>query len=664
MFQRLKKKLPASWQQSRIWEKPNKEAQQRLAFDQELLLSQSKRKRIPSLGQLKYISSFFSARERFVVVLSAFALVASAATAGFFFYLQYVQPVPAVGGTYREGVVGAPLYVNPALASTNDVDLDLTRLMFAGLLRYDDQLQLQPDMAESWIVSEDQKTYTFTMRPGIFWHDGQPVTPEDVAFTIRTIQDPALNSPLLLSFQGVAVTVIDERTVQLQLQEPFAPFASVLTTGLLPSHAWAGIPANTMRLAELNVKPVGNGSWKFDKLEKDKQGNLYSYTLVPATTWYGKRPYVEALSFRFFPDFTLAVDALNAKKIDGLSFVPRQLVSAITNAQNYKTYHLQLPQYTAMFFNTSQNPVLKERTVRQAIAYSVDRNRLIQEALDGLGSVVTGPLLSGMVGFDEELEGYPYNPVEAQRLLEEAGWKAVSVEDYIQSEQDRLRAEAEAAVKAAAVEEGEETESVDNTDEISETVEPELPAIDTGNQAVFRKKDDKFLTLRLTTVDQPENRRAAELLKNSLQTIGFKVELEIVSVASLANSVLPQRQYEALMYGQILNGIPDLYPFWHSSQIEYPGLNLAGFADKEADKLLEQARQTASDEARADLYKQFSRILDKDTNTVFLYSPQYTYLLPAKMRGFALGRIGIPADRFIGSEDWYLKTEQEFRWPK
>lgn len=661
MFKRFRKKLPASWQQSRIWETPNKEAQQRLAFDQEFLLNQTKRKRIPSLGQFKYISSFFSARERLVVVLSAFSIVASAAVAGFFFYLQYVQPVPAVGGTYREGVVGTPLYVNPILASTNDVDLDLTRLTFAGLLRYDEHLQLQPDMAESWSVSEDQKTYTFTMRPGIFWHDGQPVTPDDVVFTVRTIQDPALNSPLMLSFQGVTPTVIDHRTVQLTLTEPFAPFASVLTTGLLPSHAWAGIPANTMRLAELNLKPIGNGPWKFEKLEKDKQGNLYSYTLVPATTWYAKRPYLESIAFRFFPDFMLAVEALNAKKIDGLSFVPRQLIASITNAQNYKTYHLQLPQYTAMFFNTAENLVLKERTVRQAIAYSVDRNRLIQAALDGLGSVVTGPLLSGMVGFDPELEGYPYNPVEAQRLLEEAGWKAVSVEEYVQAEQERLKKEAQAT--AAAIEETEEESEGTDESVQAEPVETPVPMIDTGNQAVFRKKGDEFLSLRLTTVDQPENKRAAELLKNSLQTIGFKVELEIVSVTALTNTVLPQRQYEALIYGQILNGIPDLYPFWHSSQIEYPGLNLANFADKEGDKLLDEARKTADDAQRADIYKQFSKILDKDTTTVFLYSPQYTYLLPAKMKGFALERIGIPADRFTGNNGWYLKTEQEFHWP-
>lgn len=653
MFQRLRKKLPASWQQSRIWETPNTDAQQRLAFDQQMLLDTTKRRRVPSFGQLKYVSSFFTARERFVVVLSALAIAMSLVCVALFVYWQFVQPVPAQGGTYREAVVGTPLYINPILASTNDVDLDLTRLMFAGLLRYDDQLQLQPDMAESWSISEDKKTYTFVLRTDVYWHDNQPVTADDVVFTVRSIQDPALNSPLQLSFQGVTVEALNEHTVRLALPEPFAPFASVLTTGILPAHIWSGIPTSTMRLAEANVKPIGNGPWKFEKLEKDKQGNLYSYTLIPSDAWYGNQPFVQSLSLRFFSDFNSAIDALNSKKVDGMSFVPRQLVSSITNTQNYKTFHLQLPQYTALFFNNKNNSALKDKTVRQAIAYSIDRQRLIQDALDGLGTIVNGPLLPGMGGY-EELEGYPFNPIEAQRLLETAGWKAVSVDDYIKAERERLKKEA--AATAAAIVEGETTESTETL------AVPEEPVIDTGNQAVFRQKDNAFLSLRLTTVDQPENKRAAELLMNALQTIGFKVELDIVSVTALTNTVLPERKYEALLYGQILNGTPDLYPFWHSSQIEYPGLNLANYADKDGDKLLTQARATTSDSERADLYKQFVKLLDKDTTSVFLYSPQYTYLLPAKMKGFDLERIGIPADRFIGNEAWYLKTQNEFRF--
>ncbi|MBI4122242.1 MAG: hypothetical protein HY461_02835 [Parcubacteria group bacterium] len=671
MLERLRKLLPKRWQHSRIWEEPSKKAQEQLAFDQQLVWQKSNVRRVPTLGQLKYVSSFFSARERVVVMLASLAIVVSGGLMGFFVYLHFVEPIPAPGGIYREGLVGTPLYINPILAATNDVDLDLTHLIFSGLLRYDTNLQLQPDLAASWTISEDQKTYTFILREDAFWHDGEPVKVDDVLFTIRSIQDPAVNSPLQLGFQNVTAKPLDEHTLQLQLKEPFAPFAAVLTTGILPAHIWSEVPTPTLRLAELNLKPIGSGPWKFDRLEKDKQGNLYSYTLVPfAATGSGRaQPYLESIMFRFFPDFTSAIESLNNKRIDGLSYVPNQLVEKINNAQGYKTYHLPLPQYTALFFNAQKNAVLKEKTVRQAIAYSIQRSRLVEEAFDGRADIVNSPLLAGMIGFDKDLEGYPYNPVEAQRLLEEAGWKAVSAEEYVNAERERLQKEKEAAAKAAAAQAAQTPATATPaapTPEPAPTDAPadaavEEPAIDTGNQAVFRKKGEQFLQLRLTAVNQPENVRAAELLKNALQTIGFKVSLDIVSVSTLTNTVLPERDYEALLYGQILNGVVDLYPFWHSSQIAHPGLNLAGLADKEADKLLTTARQTSNETVRAESYKNFQKILDKETTAVFLYSPKYTYLLPVRIQGFAIERIGIPSDRFNNISDWYMKTKKEFR---
>ena len=197
-----------------------------------------------------------------------------------------------------------------------------------------------------------------------------------------------------------------EQTIQLDLTEPFSPFASLLTTGMLPEHVWSEIPSGTVRLAELNLKPVGSGPWKFDRLEKDKMGSLYSYTIVPFALSTTKQPYLDSVVFRFFPDFDTAIEALNNKKIDGISYVPRQLIERVTNAQNVKTYHLQLPQYTSLFFNAKKNAALKDKTVRQAIAYSIERSRLVQVAFDGLADIVNGPLLPGMTGYDPELEGY------------------------------------------------------------------------------------------------------------------------------------------------------------------------------------------------------------------------------------------------------------------
>lgn len=636
MLDKLRKKLPRKMRHSKVWEKPNKQAQARLAFEQDLVWQQRKQKRIPTWRQFKYITSFFSARERFIVSLSFLAVLFGIGLAGFITYGLFVTAIPTQGGNYQEALVGYPLYINPVLANTNDVDLDLSSLIFSGLLRYDNQLQLQTDLAESWEKNEDGTIYTLTLKEGLTWHDGQELNMEDVLFTYRAIAEPAVNSPLQLSMQGVQITQTDERTIQFELDTPFAPFESILTTGLLPEHLWSNLPASNIRLAELNIKPIGAGPWKFKKLEKDKLGNIYSFTVEPNEDFYTQSGYINELTFRFYPDFGTAIEALNNNKVEGLSFLPRQLISTVTGAQSYATHHLQLPQYTAMFFNQDENSALSELTVRQALAYSIDRDRLIEDVLDGLAEQVDGPILPTMESFNPGFEGFPYNPVEAQRLLDEAGWESVTAQEYIDAETKRLQEESD----------GEVTEPI---------------TIDTGNQAVFQQKDGEFLSIRLTTVDQPENIRAAEIIRNAWQSIGCRVQLDILPVTIFTTDVLPSRDYEALLYGQILNVVPDLYTFWHSTQIESPGLNLAGFADADADELLETARSTTDPQERIDSYQAFQDIIGDELPAIFLYTPKYTYLIPKKIQGFDIKEISIPADRWNNIESWYIKTKNEWK---
>jgi peptide/nickel transport system substrate-binding protein len=635
MLDKLRKKLPRKMRHSKVWDKPNKESQARLAFEQELVWKQRKQKRIPSWRQFKYISSFFSARERFAVAVSIFGIIIAIFLGGYITYSLFVTAVPKQGGAYQEALVGFPLYLNPILASTNDVDLDLSSLLFSGLLQYDNNLELQTDLAESWEINEEGTLYTLTLKEGLTWHDGEELTIEDILFTYRAIAEPAINSPLQLSMQGIRVSQVDDRKVQFELDSAFHPFESLLTIGILPHHLWANLPASNIRLAELNIKPIGAGPWKFKKLEKDKLGNIYSFTVEPFNEYHGSKPYIQELTFRFYPDFGTAIEALNNNKVEGLSFLPRQLIDSVTSTQSYKTHHLQLPQYTALFLNQDNNPALQEKAVRQAIAYSLDRNRLIEDVIDGLGSKVDGPLLPGMDSFNKDFEGFPYNPVEAQRLLDEAGWTAISADEYIQKEKERLQEESE--------------------DEVAGDI-----VIDTGNQAVFREKDGDFLSIRLTTVDQSENIRAAELIRNAWQSIGFKVQLDIIPVSVVTADVLPSRDYEALLYGQILNVIPDLYTFWHSSQIEHPGLNLAGFADADADELLETARSTSNVEDETEAYRLFQDIIGEELPAIFLYTPKYTYITPDKLKGFDVSEISVPADRWNNIDQWYIKTKNKW----
>ncbi len=643
MLKKLRKKLPQKLKNSKVWEAPSSKAQQRLAFEQELVWQQKKHKRLPSWRQFKYISSFFSARERFFVLTSILSIVFAIFLGGYMTYLQFVTVVPAEGGSYSEALIGYPLYINPVLANTNDIDLDLTSLLFSGLLQYDQELQLESDLAESWEITDDGKIYTLTLRETLKWHDGEPLTIDDVIFTYKAIQEPAVNSPLVLALQDVNISKVDDRTIEFDLATPFKPFESILTIGIIPQHLWSNLPASNIRLAELNIKPIGSGPWKFSKLEKDKQGNIHSYTVIPFEEYHLKKPYIQTLTFKFYPDFGTAIEAVNSNKIEGMSFVPRQLISSLTNAQNNATHHLQLPQYTSIFFNEDNNADLKDKTIKEALAYSIDRDRLVNDVLDGLGKKVDGPLLPGLLGYDPDFEGYPYNPVEAQRLLDEEGWVEISAEEYVALKTESLT----------------EVDSDEDEQALQPPVDPVL--IETGKQAMFREKDGAFLEIKLTTVDQPENIRAAEIIQNAWQTIGFKVELDIVPVNLLTSDLLPSRDYEALLYGQILNVFPDLYTFWHSSQIEYPGLNLAGYADADADELLEKARESIDPIEQIESYQAFQQQLSEDLPALFLFSPQYTYLTPTKIKGITVSQITIPADRWKNINEWYIKTKREWK---
>lgn len=663
MLEKLRKKLPKKWQGSKFWERQSKTAQQKLAFDQQVVWQQTQKKKIPSLRQFKYISSFFSVKEQFAIIVSILAMFGAASLTVFFLYAQFVQPVPTTGGVYREALIGRPVYVNPILATTNDVDLDLAKLVYAGLMRFDQDLEAVPDLAESLEINEEQTLYTLTLKENITWHDGEPVTAQDVLFTYKSIQDPLVNSPLQLSMQNVQVSIIDDRTIQFSLDEAFTPFISLLTIGILPQHLWGNIPPGNVRLAENNIKPIGAGPWQFDRLEKDKQGNIRTYTLTPFENYHEKAPYLEQLTFKFYPnDLEGAIEALNTNKVDGISFVPRQSIDQINNAQTYQTFALELPQYTSLFFNEDKNEEIENLQVRQALAYAIDRDRLIAETLSGNGEKINGPLIPGADGYNPDFPGFPFNPIEAQALLEEAGWEPIDEATYIELETQRIIEEREDAA-AAAIEEAEaETEDEASTEEVDIPVDDSPIEINTNNQVLFRKNaDDEFLTIRLTTIDQPETRRAAELIRDAWTAIGVQVQLEFVSRGSLQDVILPAADYEVLLWGHILNVYPDYYTFWHSSQIEFPGLNFSQFADADADRLLEEVRQTIDPTKRAELHTLFQEIVDTQLPAIFLYTPRYTYILPQSIKGFEVERIAIPADRFNNVTEWYIKTKKQLK---
>ncbi len=584
-------------------------------LDKRLVFSLSD-KRLPNVKQLKHLGRYLSPREKSAMQILTALIAVALLAAGAKFYNDHVSFVPDYGGDYVEAVVGAPHLVNPILTASNDADLDLVSLVFSGLMKTDPKGALVPDLAETYEISPDGKTYTFHLRDGVQWQDGTDFSADDVVATMDYIKDPTWKSPHLAQFKNVTVEAPDDKTVKFTLSEPFAPFLSLLTIGILPEHLWTDIkPENAVR-AELNAKPIGTGPFKFKSLIKDKKGAIKSYTLARNEGYYLDRPYLASITFKYYPDYGSATDALLKKKVDGISFLPPEDRGAVDKLGSAKSYVLRLPQYTAVFFNVSKNAALKSKNVRQALALAVDKDKIMREAVPD-GAPVYGPMLPGFTDYvNSDVKQYNYDPTAAAALLDKDGWKLDENGARVQETTDKT------------------TKAVTKTP----------------------------LTLTLTTVDAKENMAVASMIKDEWGAIGVKTELEIEPASKIQSEKIRPRDYDALLYGEILGPDPDPYPFWHSSQDAAPGLNLAVYSNRRVDELLEKARVTNSDAERVADYKEFQSILAEEVPAIFLYSPTYTYVVSRKIKNLDTATIFSPSDRFVNVDKWYIDTRRAWHW--
>lgn len=573
-------------------------------FDKKLVYGLKEHK-WPTSQQLKYLPEVLTVTEKKVVKILIFVVIACILVGVSCFYFNNTEKVPKAGGEYTEALVGSPQYVNPVLAPINDTDMDISRLVFSGLMKYDENQELVSDLITNYGLTDDEETYTFYLRKDVKWHDGEDLTSDDILFTIAIIQDQDYKSPLYDSLRGVTAEKIDDHAFKLGLEEPFTPFLSSLTFGILPEHIWFDIPPANVSLAEYNLKPIGNGPYQFESLVKDKAGYIKTYNLVRNEDYYNNKPYIEKISFRFYPDIQSAVDATRNKNVEGVSFIPKDSKEDLEKNKDLAFYNLRLPQYTAVFFN-QKNKLLKEKEVREALTWSVDREKIVNEVLNSEGEIIHSPILEGYLGYNPEVFKYSYDMEKARKILDDAGWALLE----------------------------------------GETV---------------RKKDGAELAFAVTTVDLPEYLQTIEIIKSSWEELGVRVDVKNYSAEDIQQDIIKPRDYEALLFGVIVGNDPDPYPFWHSSQSKSPGLNLSGIYNKDADQLLEEARKTSDEEQRRMKYIHFQNILVEEAlPAIFLYNPLYTYVVSKKVKGIGSQYITVPSDRFIGVEEWYIKTDR--RW--
>ena len=555
---------------------------------------------------LDYISKF-SSTEKFIfgalVIASLVTVIGMLTNINEHFLIQ----IPANGGELREGMIGLPRTINPTIAIT-DTDKDISSLVYAGLLKYSDN-GLVPDLADSYTISTDGLTYDFKLKDDLRFQDDTPLTADDIAFTIQKVQDPNLKSPRRADWSQVSVKVISPTEIQFILKQPYSPFITNTTIGIIPKHIWGNVSNDQFIFSEFNIKPIGAGPYKVAGLEYDSGGIPTTYKLETWNDYYATKPYISNITFAFFNDEEKALTALDSGYIDSLASVSATPAArlATDSAQAYKIISTPLPRIFGIFLNQNHNSILADKIVRQALDMSVDRNALIKNVLSGYGEAIHSPLPSGLNPSATSTFNMNADIIGAQNLLEKNGWRK-------------------------------------------------------GSDGIYTKKISKTasttLAFELYTSDTPDLKQTVDLVQKNWSDLGIHVTVKIFEAGDLYQNVIRTRSYDALLFGEQIGKDRDLYAFWHSSQRNSPGLNVSMYTNSKADKLLETLRSSNDSTTRTSAFTQFDSIIQADIPAIFLYSPDFIYAVPKDLGNISLHSITVPADRFNSINNWYIRTEK------
>jgi peptide/nickel transport system substrate-binding protein len=510
--------------------------------------------------------------------------------------------VPASGGTMVEGVVGAPRYLNPLLSDTNPVDRDLTSLLFDGLLRYDETGRLAPALASGWQVSEDGLTVTFSLEDDVTWHDGQPFTAEDVVFSYRLLQSdsfPAAPAVRTL-WQSVAISSDSPSSVSFTLPEPFAPFLDATTRGIVPAHLLGAVPPAQLPNHEFNRQPVGTGPFMVPAGDNwQRTGRL---RLAPNPEYWRQGTQLDSLTFRFYPDTGSLLEAFQAGEVQAMNNVPSRFVPEVLSLERTRLYTAPAPRYSELLFNFDGHPALSTMEFRHALAYGLDRETLIDQALAGQGLPLDGPYIPTSWAYNPAtLSLYAYNPISATELLDQAGWLALDGD----------------GVRQRVGEAG---------------AEP--------------------LRLRLLLPDEQQHRAVAANLATQWREIGVALELELRPAPEYA-AALAAGNFDVALVDVVAEGDPDLYAFW-SQEALMRGQNFGRWNSRRASEALEHARQLWNEAERQVYYDAFLGLFSRALPALTLYQHVYNYAVSEAVNELEIGRIDHPRDRYETMADWFL----------
>lgn len=544
-------------------------------------------------------------RWQFLVVVLALAAIAILLAGQQPSVLQQVAPVqPATGGTYNEALIGSFGRLNPILDFNNQVDRDVNRLIFSGLVRFDDRGLPVGDLAESWGISQDGMVYNFSIRPDAEWHDGKPVTSGDVEFTVSLLRSEEIPVPadLLKFWTQVEVAQLDEKTVQFRLPEPFAPFLDHLAFGVLPEHILGDLSAGEIVDASFNLKPIGSGPFRFEQL-LSTEGKITGVVLSSFEDYYGESPFIDQVIFRYYPDSQSALSAYNDEEVQGISQVDPEIFPSVMQTSELNLYSGRLPQLTLLYLNLDDPdlPFFQESSIRKGLQMGLNRQWMIDRVLAGQSLIADGPIFPGSWAYYVDIERINYDPDSALAILKEAGYT--------------------------------------------------IPA---GGSDI-REKDGVPFAFELVHPATPTHTALAEAIRRDWSKLGVDVQLIPVSYEELIADYLEPRAYQAALVDLNMTSSPDPdpYPFWDQAQIA-DGQNYSNWDDRQASEFLERARITTDIEERAKAYRNFQVRFTTEMPALPLFYPVYSYAVDNQVLGVSMGPLYDLSDRFSTISSWFL----------
>jgi peptide/nickel transport system substrate-binding protein len=514
-------------------------------------------------------------------------------------YYQHTVAVP--GGTVTEGIIGTFTNANPLFA-TGTVDGAAAQLVFSGLLKFDQDNNLVGNLAQSWQIDDREVRYTVILKENLKWHDGKPLTADDVVFTYKTIQNPDAQSPLFNSWHKITVEAVDARTVAFTLPAPLSAFPHSLTNGIVPKHILAELPVSQLRSHRFNtVKPIGSGPFKWDRIEvigTTPEERAEQIGLLPNLDYHGEPPKLQQYIIRSFRNEKRMVESFVRRELtamSGLDAVPDEL----KQEKNVKTHFVPLTGQVIVFFKTTQE-ILSDTKVRRALVLSFNQSELIK-GFDHPVIASKSPFLPTHVGYNKDLLQLQFNIDEAKKLLDEAGW--VMGKDGI------------------------------------------------------RAKNNLPLTIRLYSQSSSEYTYVTHRLQEQWRDVGVDVQVFLQQDADFKSTV-SNHAYDALLYGVSLGTDPDAYAYWHSSQADIRSANRLNFSEyksTQADKSLEAGRSRSDPALRALRYKPFLEAWRADAPALVLYQPNFLFVTRGQINGFDPEAINSSTARYSNIENWMIR---------